>query len=204
MKKKQRAGLTLIEILIVVVILGMLGAGLLTLQYILSKNQTLVIMNYLSIDEANSQISTFIREIRGARSGDNAAYALEVVNDDEIVFYSDIDYDGATDRVRYTLTSTQLIKGVTEPVGYPATYPPDQEKATVLSDNIRNGTTAAFYYYNGDWPEDVINNPLAQGQRLSQTKTVRIYLMLNQKADDSDRDYVLDSFGQIRMLKENL
>lgn len=201
---KLGSGLTLIEILVATVILGLLGAGLLTLQFILGKNQTLVISNYLSVDEANSHMAAFIREIRSARSGDNASYPLEVVDDNEIVFYSDVDYDGATERVRYTLSGTQFSRGVVEPTGFPVTYPVGQEKVKELTNNIRNGVTPVFYYYNSDWPSDTINNPLVQNQRLSQTRTVRIYLRLNQKANDPDSDYILESSSQIRMLKENL
>ena len=201
---KRTKGMTLIEILISITILGMLGAAVLTLQYILGKNQTLVIKNYLTIDQANSYVAEFVREIRGAKSGDNAAYALEVVNDFEIIFYSDIDYDGATEKVRYTYEENLLTKGVIKPTGYPATYPADQEDEKTLSDNIRNAATPVFYYYNENWPEDQENNPLIQSQRLSETKTVKILLRLNQKANDPEHDFVLESHTQIRMLKENL
>lgn len=199
-----QTGLTLIEILITTVILGMLGAGLLTLQYILGQNQTLIVKNYMNIDKTNSLVSTFVREIRGARSGDNAAYALEVVNDDEIIFYSDIDYDDETEKVRYTFSGTQLIKGVIEPAGYPITYPAGQERVEVLTDKIRNDSTPVFYYYNDNWPQDTANNPLAQDERLSETKTVGIFLRINQSANDASGDYLLESSSQIRMLKENL
>ncbi len=198
------AGLTLIEILITTVILGMLGAGLLTLQYILGQNQTLIVKNYIGIDKVNSSVSIFVREIRGARSGDNAAYALEVVNDNEIIFYSDIDFDDETEKVRYTFSGTEFVKGVIEPIGYPATYPSGQEKVKVLTDKIRNDTTPVFYYYNGDWPQDTANNPLVQNERLSETRTVGIFLRINQSANDANGDYLLESSGQIRMLKENL
>lgn len=197
-------GLTLIEILISVVILGLLGAGLLSLQFILGQNQTVVFKNYLQIDEANSNVTALARELRTARAGDNGSYPLEIVLDQEIAFFSDIDFDGQVERVRYFLNGSQFSKGVTESTTYPVSYPSDQERVKVLSENIRNGAIPVFYYYNGDWPSDTINNPLDLSDRLSDTKGVGILLRLNTKADEPNDDYILESSVQIRILKDNL
>ena len=118
--------------------------------------------------------------------------------------YSDIDYDNQTEKVRYTLSGNQLIKGVTKPTAHPISYPSDEEEVKVLAEQIRNDSTPAFYYYNDDWPQDTDNNPLAPSARLSNTKTVRVYLKVNTKEDDPDSDYVLESYVSIRMLKDNL
>jgi hypothetical protein len=145
-----------------------------------------------------------VREIRSARASDNGAYPLEIVNDNEIVFYSDGDYDGITERLHYYLSGNNFIKGIIKPEGYPVLYPPNQEKITVLSENVRNAGVPIFYYYNEDWPDDIINNPLSQNSRLANTKMVRIYLRLNTQHNLPDKDYVLESFAQLRMLKGNL
>lgn len=202
--RKEKKGFTLIEVLVAVVILSLLGGALLSLQHIIGKNQTMVLKNYRSIDEANRHVAVFIREVRGARSGENAAYALDTVNDNEIVFYSDIDFNGEVEKVRYAVDSSRLIKGVIKPIGYPAIYPADQEEIVILTYNVRNQDEPAFTYYNGDWPEDIQNNPLPPAQRLSGTRTVGIYIRINPHPDNPEGDYVLESYGQIRMLKENL
>lgn len=203
-RAKNSKGFTLIELLIVIVIMGILGVGVLSLQYILGQNQTLVLKNYLSVDEANKGVSQFSKEIRIIKSADNGAYPLANAGDFEIVFYSDIDFDSDTEKVRYYLDGTNLTKGVIEPVGHPATYPSASENIRVISENIRNADTPVFYYYNADWPQDALNNPLAAEDRLSDTRTIRIYLRLNTKAGESEKDYVLESYIQPRMLKDNL
>lgn len=200
----KNQGFTLIEVLVAAAIIGILSIGIVSLQSILGQNQLVVWRNYLNVEETNRAVSTMVREIRNARPGDNGAYALELANDQELVFYSDIDLDNQTEKVRYTLNGTEFTKGVIEPVGTPATYPEDQEKTNVLTENVRNGSDPIFYYYNGDWPEDTTNNPLDTPTRLSDTKLMKVYLELNTDEDEPDKDYILESYTQIRTVKENL
>lgn len=204
MRKKKNKGITIIELLISMVIIAVLGLGFISLQSLLSKNQVLIWNNYVSVDDANNSVKQMVKELRTARNGDNGAYPVETAYDQLIVFYSDIDSDGQSERVRYYLSGTDFYKGVIEPVGYPATYPAASEKLFVISSLVRNGTTPVFYYYNGDWPADTVNNPLPSPVRLSDTKLMKVYLRLNANPNEASKDYILESYVQIRMLKENL
>ncbi len=198
------SGFTLIEVLITAVITVILGGGILSLIYITTQSRLVTFKNLLNIEETNSQVSLMVRDLRNIQTGENAAYPMERARDQEMIFYSDIDYDGVTEKVRYSLTGTQFVKGVIEPIGYPATYPPANEKVRVLSDNVRNGANPIFYYYNGDWPADTANNPLAEPVRLSDTKLMKVFLELNTKNNDADNNFILESYTQLRILKENL
>lgn len=197
-------GFTLVEILIALVITGMMGAALLGLQFIISQNQIVAWQSYISVDEANVNVTNLVREIRTAKEGDNGAYPFASANNQEIIFYSDYDFDGVTERIRYFLNGTQFSKGVIEPTGQPATYPSGSEIVKLLSGNVRNGTDPVFYYYNGDWPADTVNNPLSTPANLSEIKLVRVLLKLNTNPNDTKNDYVLESYSQVRVLKENL
>lgn len=202
-KNKLRNGFTLIEVLVVSGITVLLAGGLLSLQYIFGQTQVQVMRNYTTVDEANNGISTMVRELRNLQVADNGAYPLERALDHEIIFYSDYDFDGDAERIRYYINGTQFIKGVIEPTGFPSTYPSGNEKTKIISTNVRNDSIPVFYYYNGDWPSDTTNNPLDTPTRLSETKLMRVYLQIN-PTTDSDRDYELDSYVQLRALKQNL
>ncbi|KKR30636.1 hypothetical protein A2715_00415 [Candidatus Woesebacteria bacterium RIFCSPHIGHO2_01_FULL_39_32] len=197
------SGFTLIEVLITSSILVVLGGLVLTLIYITTRTRLSTFQNLMNVDQTNSQVSIMVRELRNIQTGDNAAYPLEKALDQEIIFYSDMDYDGETEKVRYTLSANQFVKGVIEPVGFPATYPSANEKVKILTEDVRNGIDPIFYYYNGDWPADTLNNPLAQPVRLSDTKLMKVYLKLNTE-DDPSSDFILESYTQLRILKENL
>lgn len=57
----------------------------------------------IAIDEARKGIDAMTQEIREARMGEDGSYPLEKADDKQIIFYSDIDGDNKTERVRYFL-----------------------------------------------------------------------------------------------------
>jgi len=200
----RREGFTLIEVLAATILVIGLGLGIVGLQSMVTQNRLVVWRSYLSVNDANSNLQSLVKELRMAKAGDNGAYPLEVVADQEIVFYSDIDFDGQTEKVKYYLDGPNFYKTTIEPQGYPATYPAEDEKTRLLTESVQNGEEPVFYYYNGSWPQDAGNNPLPIANRLSDTRLIKIYLKANPEAGVPDKDYILQSFVQIRMLKENL
>ena len=114
--KLHKNGFSLIELLVFAGIFLILAAGFLGLQYIFSRNQVTAWQNYLSIEDANNNMAKMLKEIRDARQGETGTYPLEDTQDQQIIFYSDIDYDDVVERVRYTLNETSLILGITEPL----------------------------------------------------------------------------------------
>ncbi len=202
-KRIFEKGMTLIELLVAIAISSIIGLGLVSLQYILSQNQIAISNSYKSVNDANYLASAISKEIRGARQSDNGAYLLSHAGDQEIIFYSDIDLDGKTEWVRYYLDGTSLMKETIKPTGYPALYDLLSKNSSLASGNIRNGATPLFYYYNGDWPSDTANNPLVIDNRLSETKIIKIYLRVNENLK-TEKDYIIESYAQIRSAKENL
>jgi hypothetical protein len=59
----------------------------------------------VAVDEARRWMEIMIKEIREAKPGDDGSYPIVLAQDKEFIFYSDIDKDGQTERVRYFLGS---------------------------------------------------------------------------------------------------
>lgn len=196
-------GGSLIEIIIASALISIIGIAFLTMQFYIGRNQSYIWDSYIGVEETNQITIIMTREVRNIRQAENGAYALERAWDQEFTFYSDIDLDGRAERVSYYLDGSDLTKSVIEPVGNPATYPEEQAKIRIAASNIQNGNNPIFYYYNGDWPADTVNNPLDTPTRLSDTKLLRIDLQANPEGRD-EKNFEIQSYIQVRNLKDNL
>lgn len=202
--KKRNRGLTLIELLIAIAITSIIGVGIVSLQYLLGQNQVAITTSYKSIEDANYASNMLSKELRRASQSETGSYPLATTDDQNIVFYSDYDLDGRIEKIQYQLNGSTLTKTITEPTGSPPSYPDSAAQSSTISDLIRNGSEPIFYYYNGNYPTDTQNNPLAAGVRLSNTRAIGIHLRVNTNANDGPKDFVINSLVNIRMLKDNL
>lgn len=103
--QKFLAGFTLIETIVVVTIFTLIigaAAGSILMLY---RTHGYTLQQSTAIEEARRGIEIMVREIREARDGENGSYPIEGAGDKEFIFYSDIDNDGQTERVRYFLGS---------------------------------------------------------------------------------------------------
>ena len=318
---KAKTGLTLIETLVTIAVFALIMGAISSLLLMIYKVHYYTWEQASAINEARKGIQIMAKEIREAREGADGSYLIELAEDKEFIFYSDIDNDNKAERVRYflgtensgsqtqecqtsvaggscgvnfsnflqgTLTSAsvkalvdgdfgaskeyaeifadgtklgdicrtgcfdcpgawqgtqtyavttqaqdnsiqfladarsyvdpqcphamkakfefsfsenlagfahEFKKGVTEPVGDPATYPPGQEVITVLTPYVRNAPPIFEYY---DANSDKISEYPA---RLADTKMMKVYLIVNVNPNRPPSDYELESFVQLRNLR---
>ena len=102
-KEGNEAGFTLIETLVAIFVFSLMMVALTALVISSYRSHGYGLEQANAVEEARGGIDAMNREIRAAKTGDNGSYALERADDKQIVFYSDIDGDGQTERVRYFL-----------------------------------------------------------------------------------------------------
>jgi type II secretory pathway pseudopilin PulG len=105
---------TLIETLIVIFVFLLLLGGVIAMILNLYQTHTFQWQQSLAIAEAKKGVELMVKEIREAREGENGAFAIEKAGDKEFIFYSDVDGDGKTERVRYFLGEIQTETFVKE------------------------------------------------------------------------------------------
>ena len=195
-------GITIIETIIVV---GISVALTVALFRVLTAGYPLSRATYLqqrSTEGARLQLERIRTGMRAAREGDTGAYPLVEMSPQRIIFYSDIDADTTTERVRYELVGTTLERGLTEPSGDPLTYDwQNDEQVNVVASNVRNGSTDIFTYYNGDYPADQV--PLTPVD-LTEVKYIQFHLIID--ADPNAAPDAIDVISQVQLrnLKTNL
>ncbi len=157
-----------------------------------------------AIRQAKNGIDTMAQELRELSKSETGSYGLEYAGDYEIIFYTDIDEDISTERVRYFLEGTNLKKGVIEATGNPLVYEAENEVITTISTNVHNDTLPIFIYYNGNYPYDTTNNPLPAPALLIETKLIHVFLRININPNRAPENFDLETDVQIRNLKNNL
>ena len=91
---------------VLVIIMAILGV-----QLLIKESQAFSLNTLISVDHANGAVQQIVKQVRNAREGDNGAYMLEVVDDQELAFYVDIDRDDEIERVRYFVEEGELKRG---------------------------------------------------------------------------------------------
>lgn len=94
---------SLIETMVAIAVFALILGAVATSIVILYRTQGYSFQQSLAINEARKGIEVMVREIREAKHGDDGSYPIEKADDKEFIFYSDIDKDGETERVRYFL-----------------------------------------------------------------------------------------------------
>jgi len=205
MTKNQKSGFTIIEVTVASFLLIILTAGVLGLQYILGNAQVQSINSFLSVESGNGAINQMARTLRKVRPGENGNYALVSLDDNFLEFYSDIDLDDKAEKITYSLDGANLIQSTVEPTGNPAVYNDLTATTKIIATEVQNATsnTPVFFYYNGDWPQDTANNPMATPADLLETKAIRIALITN-TSNDENKEFLLETIINLRTLKNNL
>lgn len=201
---KRQSGFTIVELLLGMTIFSFLLAGVLSFQQLLTQGEEFGVSQALTIESSQNSLQNLVQELRNSRQSDGGAYPLQLADDQEIIFYSNADNDADIERIRYFLEGTDLKKGTIDPQGFPIQYPAQNEVVKVIANYVQNGSNPLFYYYNQNWPADQDNNPLSTPAQLNHVSLVKIEVHINAEPEHPEREFVLEPFVQIRMLKGNL
>ncbi len=200
--RSSSRGLTVIEIIVGVAISSILLVALLRFLvagYPLSK---IAYLQQQSTETARLQLKRMAKQMREARYSDTGAYPLIEMSPQRMIFYSDVDADNTTERIRYELIGTDLVRGVTEPSGIPLTYDAaSNEVVHTVAAGVINGGVDVFTYYTGGYPTDA--TPLTPVD-LTEVKYIEFYLEIDQDTGQDPPAIEVRSQVQLRHLKENL
>lgn len=200
--KQKNRGMSLTEVMVAIFIMLIAITGFTYLFLSSWKTNKFVLEEGLASAAASRTTNLLVSELRRVRQADNGDFPLESGGSFDLKAYLDVDRDGVTERVHYFLEDQQLKKGVTEPTGSaPVSYPAADDSVTVLADYVTNTESQPiFYYYNGNYPGDAVNNPLATPVVVGNVKLVRVRLFVNIDPINAPNNVVIESFVYLRNL----
>lgn len=191
--KINQRGFTIIEImvaigimsLIVVMAGGFFYTGIESLRYGQEFDEAVV--------SGRRAVADISREIRGANTSALGEYPIGLASDQELIFYSDTDYDGDYDKISYYLSDRKIYKSITDP-GPLRDYTVASSTIEV-TDFVNNGGQEIFQYYdsNGDETDD-----------LDSIRMINIRLLFNVNPGVSPDDIPVETDAHLRNLKSNL
>lgn len=198
-------GLTLIEFLVAMgigLLLMLTVVGTVAKVFSLTTQQPLAIG---TIDTARIVTNTFLNEIRDATTAGDGSYPLTLASSSAIIFYTPYgSYDGSIVRVRYFISSNTLYKGVTKPIGTPASYPTASEKISPLM-TLASTSSSIFTYYDGNYVGATTSLPLAQPVSIAQVTYVQMALTVFTKdSRTATTTFTMTAGATMRNLKTNL
>ena len=152
-----------------------------------------------AVANARKTLDPLAKEIREAAPAINGSYAFASTTAQSLTFYSDVDSDRGTEKIRYFLSGPALYRGVTKATGSPQIYLASDESINKIADYINNQSEPIFSFY--DTNNNLIANPAAS---TSAIRMIHVALKINVTPLIMPADYLVDMDIQIRNLKDNL
>jgi prepilin-type N-terminal cleavage/methylation domain-containing protein len=204
-KKKVLSGMTLIEMMIAIAIIGIGMEGFTLLFSNTWRNNSYTLEMGQSSLAVSQGLNKIVNYIRGTRQADNGAYPIKSANDNDLVLYSDYNKDGITERLHFYKNGQNVLMGITDPSGtIPVSYQSsDQQVATIASHIVNTASEPIFYYFDKDFGGDEsANPPLSTPANISDIRIVKIHLKININPNRAPDNIEMQSFVEMRNLND--
>ena len=200
----KKSGLTLIEMIMAIAIFTIGIEGFTLLFTKVWKNNSYVLEMGQSSMAVSQGLNKMAGYIRNTKQGDDGAYPVQSADNNDLVIFSDYDKDGITERLHFYKNNEDILMGATNPTAtLPKTYPAGDQQTITIASNIINGSgVPIFYYYNSDYPADLVNNPVATPAQIADVRLVKIYLETNIVPSRAPDNVKIQSFVEMRNLND--
>lgn len=199
----QKKGFTIIEVLVSVFIFSVVTYAVTTFQRdVFSLNYSLQGSLSAQLD-ARHLVKVMITELRKAEPSALGAYPIASASSTAITFFSDIDGNGTTERVRYFVSGSEVRKGVIVPTGNPAVYNVGSETiSTLISGFVSSSTLPLFQYYPSTYTGTT--SPLTNPVDIPSIRLVKVTVIIDKDPNKSPVLITVTSQVNLRNLKDNL
>ncbi len=204
--KHTLKAMTLVELMVAIAIVLISMEGFTYLFLKTWDTNKFIIEEGMASTAAARATNKIVIQLRAVQQGDNGDYPIESADDFDLVFYCDVDNDGAAERVHYFLddVNDQLKLGVSDPLATnPVTYPAGDTTVTVVTNYVVNeASNPIFFYYNENYPGDTVNNPLATPSSVGDIQMIQVHLFVNINPVHAPDNINIESFVDLRNLHD--
>ena len=142
------------EVVIVIAVAAGIFFVVSSLRGNVSNLENIINQKLQSRQDIDQTFQIMITDIRSAGPSNQGAYPIVSAGTSSFVFYSDYDQDGIFEKIRYSLVTSTLERGIIEPSGNPLSYPSSSEVVTTVVENIVVAATTSldvFEYFDKNY-----------------------------------------------------
>ena len=195
-------GISILEVLVAIAIFLMVSTATMEIFMWGFRGRDIVWEQLSTQNEGRKIVQDFVNQLRRAGQSAVGGYAIESADNQQIVFYSNIDMEAWRERLRYFLVGTTLKVGITRATGTPVTYNLGEEVVTEIVHDVANTTTPLFYYYDENYT-GVTNTTMSAPIDTTEVRLVGIKLLLEEKPNVAPAPFAIETKVSIRNLKTN-
>lgn len=195
-------GISILEVLVAIAIFLMVSTATMEIFMWGFRGRDIVWEQLSTQNEGRKIVQDFVNQLRRAGQSAVGGYAIESADNQQIVFYSNIDMEAWRERLRYFLVGTTLKVGITRATGTPVSYNLEDEVVTEIVHDVANTTTPLFYYYDENYT-GVTNTTMSAPIDTTEVRLVGIKLLLEEKPNVAPAPFAIETKVSIRNLKTN-
>lgn len=195
MRTISSRGFTFVEMVVVIALTVLLSGAVSGMIQYFYKTNLYTLEQTQAVDSARVSVQAAMKDLREASYGADGSYPIAAAATSTITFYANIDADVAFEKVRYYLSGSTLYRGITNPVGNPATYSGQVETTSLVVSNVENGSASVFRYYDSTGAE--LTPPI----NISKIASVTITVMTDVDPNRAPLTYTLVGAATLRNLR---
>ena len=199
-RARFQAGFTLIEVLISTAIVAIVAVGFVLFGRDLFAVNDAVSEALRTEQQAGPVLKEMIAFIRTASPSSAGSYPLAAVSSSTLSFYTNINADGAKERVRYFTDGTVLKMGVLSPTGAPPVYNEAEERIKPIVRNLSATSTPLFRYYDAFYTGT--SSPLAEPIDINKVRSIRVSITVDKDPAKLPEPLTFTGVALIRNLKD--
>jgi prepilin-type N-terminal cleavage/methylation domain-containing protein len=201
---KSNKGFSLIEVIIVIALASAIFFVVASLRGNVSNLENLISQKLQSRQDVDQTFQILVTEIRSAGPSSLGAYPIVSAGTSTFVFYSDYDQDGIFERLRYTLGTSTVERGIVEPTGNPLVYSTSSEVVTTAIENVIVAATTSldlFHFYDSNYTGS--EAPMTSPISVADVRVVKIIVYADIAPGEAPKPVFFTNTVTIRNLRDN-